>query len=404
MSVVSRFVIDSKIRGYHVYQTIWSSPYVGEELECRREPGNSHDPHAVAMMKVISRASAVVGHVPFDISSICSIFIRRGGSIISHVTGSRCYSSDLEKGCLEIPCKLVFSIESEKEANKTRKRLEATLSIVVAMDTLSIRDTSTTDLATDNQAVEIQDRTTDDQAVEVQDRATDDQAIEVQDRATDNQAVEIQDRATDDQAVEVQDRAELMPVVDLSDQAVEHNAVSPQKKRMKLIDSEHIIMGEELTDTEINLAQQLLKKQFPNLNGFKSTLLQDKRYALTEKDVRNKVQIIYCKGRRHWVVASTVNSSIGQVKVYDSLFTYPDKEMERVIMNSFQWNSTEVALKFACCHKQKGGADCGLFAIAFATAIAFGKQPGKLKFIQEELRGHLVTCLNKGGMSLFPCK
>ena len=384
MSVVSRFVIDSKIRGYHVYQTIWSSPYVGEELECRREPGNSHDPHAVAMMKVISRASAVVGHVPFDISSICSIFIRRGGSIISRVTGSRCYSSDLEKGGLEIPCKLVFSIESEKEANKTRKRLEATLSIVVAMDTLSIRDTSTTDLATDNQAVEIQDRTTDDQAIEVQ------------------------DRATDDQAVEVQDRAELMPVVDLSsdlsDQAVEHNAVSPQKKRMKLIDSEHIIMGEELTDTEINLAQQLLKKQFPNLNGFKSTLLQDKRYALTEKDVRNKVQIIYCKGRRHWVVASTVNSSIGQVKVYDSLFTYPDKEMERVIMNSFQWNSTEVALKFARCHKQKGGADCGLFAIAFATAIAFGKQPGKLKFIQEELRGHSVTCLNKGGMSLFPCK
>ena len=102
----------------------------------------------------------------------------------------------------------MFSIESEKEANKIRKRLEATLSIVVAMDTLSIRDTSTTDLATDNQAVEIQDRT------------TDDQAIEVQDRATDNQAVEIQDRATDDQAVEVQDRAELMPVVDLSDQAV----------------------------------------------------------------------------------------------------------------------------------------------------------------------------------------
>ena len=87
MSVVSRFVIDSKIRGYHVYQTIWSSPYVEEELECRREPGNSHDPHAVAMMKVISRASAVVGHVPFDISSICSIFIRRGGSIISRVTG-----------------------------------------------------------------------------------------------------------------------------------------------------------------------------------------------------------------------------------------------------------------------------------------------------------------------------
>ena len=49
---------------------------------------------------------------------------------------------------------------------------------------------------------------------------------------------------------------------------------------MKLIDTEHIIMGEELTDTEINLAQQILKKQFLNLNRFKSTLLQDKSIHL----------------------------------------------------------------------------------------------------------------------------
>jgi len=163
-------------------------------------------------------------------------------------------------------------------------------------------------------------------------------------------------------------------------------------------------MGEELTDLEIYLAQQLLKKQFPNLNGFTCTLLQDKKCALMEKAVKNGVQIIYCKARHHWIVASTVNSSIGQVKVYDSLFTYPDKETERVLINVFQWDSTEVVVKFARCQKQKGGIDCGLFSIAFATAIAFGKQPGKLKFVQEELRSHLVTCLNKGEMSLFPCK
>ena len=59
--------------------------------------------------------------------------------------------------------------------------------------------------------------------------------------------------------------------------------------------------------------------------------------------------------------------------MYDSFFTYPDKETERVITNLFQWNSTEVAMKFAHCQKQKGGADCGLFAIVLATAIAFGK-------------------------------
>ena len=51
-------------------------------------------------------------------------------------------------------------------------------------------------------------------------------------------------------------------VVDLSDNqedsAVDLDAKSPQKKRVKLVDTERIIMG-ELSDTEINIAQQLLK-------------------------------------------------------------------------------------------------------------------------------------------------
>ena len=73
--------------------------------------------------------------------------------------------------------------------------------------------------------------------------------------------------------------------------------------------------------------------------------------------------------------------------------TYPDKETETVLMNSFQWDSTEVIVKFAHCQKQNGGADCGLLSIVFATAIPFGKQPGKLK-------SHFVTCLNKGEISI----
>jgi len=59
-----------------------------------------------------------------------------------------------------------------------------------------------------------------------------------------------------------------------------------------------------------------------------------------------------------------------------------------------------MALKFAHCQKQVGGADCGLFTIAFATAIAFGKPPSKLKLVQQELRSHLVNCFNKGKMSV----
>ena len=42
---------------------------------------------------------------------------------------------------------------------------------------------------------------------------------------------------------------------------------SPPWKKQKQFDAECIIMGHELSDVEINLAQSFLKAQFKNLNG-----------------------------------------------------------------------------------------------------------------------------------------
>ena len=70
-------------------------------------------------------------------------------------------------------------------------------------------------------------------------------------------------------------------------------------KKAKLFDAEEIIMGQEVTDNEINLVQQLLKVQFPTLNGLQSTLYQEKEQNLTENGVNNKLQIIHCRSRRH---------------------------------------------------------------------------------------------------------
>ena len=47
----------SCVRGYHVYKDLWIS-VTNEELACRREPGNAHDPCTVAVTK-----SGIVGHV-----------------------------------------------------------------------------------------------------------------------------------------------------------------------------------------------------------------------------------------------------------------------------------------------------------------------------------------------------
>ena len=59
-----------------MYQEIWEAA-VGEVLECDREPRNCTDRHAVAVLK----DSVIIGHMPRTISRICSLFLRRGGTI-----------------------------------------------------------------------------------------------------------------------------------------------------------------------------------------------------------------------------------------------------------------------------------------------------------------------------------
>ena len=77
---------------------------MGEELACEREPTNTSDRYAVAVVK----DGVIIGHLPRKISNICSLFLRRGGTISCIVSGGRRYSADLPQGGLEIPCKLLF--------------------------------------------------------------------------------------------------------------------------------------------------------------------------------------------------------------------------------------------------------------------------------------------------------
>ena len=49
---------DSGIRGYHIYQSIWSAE-VDERFVCEKEPLNPSDRYAVA----VSKDNVVVGHL-----------------------------------------------------------------------------------------------------------------------------------------------------------------------------------------------------------------------------------------------------------------------------------------------------------------------------------------------------
>ena len=58
---------------------------------CKREPENASDPYAVAVKK----ERTIIGHLPQKLSRMCSLFLRRGGTIKCIVTGHRKYSADL---------------------------------------------------------------------------------------------------------------------------------------------------------------------------------------------------------------------------------------------------------------------------------------------------------------------
>ena len=90
---------DSFIRGYHVYQHIWT-PVEGETSSCTHESGNEPVCNAVAVMY----EDRVVGHIPLAISKCTSLFLTVLGSLLeTKVTEKR-----IKRGGgygLQVPCK-----------------------------------------------------------------------------------------------------------------------------------------------------------------------------------------------------------------------------------------------------------------------------------------------------------
>ena len=94
--------VSDDIRGYHAYINIWT-PVQDEILRLIPEPANSVDRNAVAVMK----EGRVVGHVPFNLALIISLFLRRDvNKAFVRVTGGK-----VNRGAgygLEIQCVYQF--------------------------------------------------------------------------------------------------------------------------------------------------------------------------------------------------------------------------------------------------------------------------------------------------------
>ena len=142
----------------------------------------------------------------------------------------------------------------------------------------------------------------------------------------------------------------------------------PSGKQLKLsIDLELIIIGEMLTDVEINIARELLKSQFPTIHGLHLTLLQSKINE-NKGPVNNKLQVVHCKKKHtldycynHWLWWRDCES-LWFCVLYSwwLINNHYTKYVSRQDQSTTQDQGYPPS-------KANWWEDCGVFAVAFAT-------------------------------------
>ena len=313
-----------------------------------RERGNSRDVFAVA---VVSDGN-IVGHLPRHISCICTLFMCGGGEIKCLIAGSRRYSRDLPQGGMEIPCNYIFSGDSDL-VEKIRERLEELQEKVS-----TIRMSSRSDVLISSVSVTAECESTSACVIKSMKESTSGTLLQLEER--DNLWMKIKDIS------------------------------------LKINDRDTIEQGLELTDLHINSAQWLIKIQFPKLNGLKLSLLQAQPL---KGSTINAIQIFHVHGN-HWIVAAT--SKHGKaIQVYDSAHTSLDHTTAVMIKDFFRCSLFNI--KAVAVQKQRPGSnDCGVYAIANPTAVAFGEDPVSIKYDQSVIRSHLIECFTSKKMEPFP--
>ena len=153
-----------------------------------------------------------------------------------------------------------------------------------------------------------------------------------------------------------------------------------------------------LDGTIIHSAEVRLQEINPLIEGFQRPTLGPVRHFSV---VSGEFVQIWHTGQNHWVCVSSVACIPGTVRLFDSLYhdiisQDVEDQVRDLLANSFQ------KLEYAPCQQQTNSSDCGVFAIAFATALVFGSNPQNLNFDIAKMRPHLVACLRAGQMSQFP--
>ena len=125
----------------------------------------------------------------------------------------------------------------------------------------------------------------------------------------------------------------------------------------------HLQNGEMLNDTHIDVANQMLRKQFPEVRGLQSPLLgQSLSFAVTEPPF---VQVLHVD-TLHWVTVIGVSSSL--VKVYDSVFNTAGSSLALQTASILRTKSDNIVLEVERTQFQLGEVEMG-FSLHFHLSV-----------------------------------
>ena len=161
-----------------------------------------------------------------------------------------------------------------------------------------------------------------------------------------------------------------------------------------------IIQNKWLSDESKNLAQTILFKNFPLINGFEDTTSGPlNMFSVQTVDF---AQVLH--GNNHWVtVSSPTERATSVVYLYDSLQKETlNKNLVKQIARLRKSEDPELRTISKAVQQQGNGYECRIFAIVFATDIAYNHKPEQRTYNQSVMRKHLLAQLENETMTPFP--
>lgn len=157
----------------------------------------------------------------------------------------------------------------------------------------------------------------------------------------------------------------------------------------------------QLETKHINNAMRLLGEKFPEIGGrFCTTYGQDLSFPQVSE--KQWLQILH-DNAGHWVLGSS-GFVDGKIRVYDSLSSQNTKHVVGCLSAMLRSKKKSISIVWCGTQKQSNSFDCGVYAIAFATSLAFSQNPSAIDYDSKLLRNHLIFCFEKKELYPFPSK